>query len=89
MRALIIRCSRFEFQDTARSTLGSDGEELREPLRGERYAEAPLVLVCIEKSDGEREVRNARDRVFDPFPILMPGVMRESGVDSPAGPEGG
>jgi len=64
MKGIIIRCERFEFEDTARSMLGGDAIDLAGPLRGGCYSDVLLVLICVETGDGEREVRNSRDRIL-------------------------
>jgi len=46
-----------------------------------------IVLVLAGAGDDNHQVKRRDD--IAPFPILVPGAMRESGLGSPAGPEGG
>jgi hypothetical protein len=61
-------------------------------LRGGADGIVALHPVCAhDGQEGLLQVGPAKivDGGGDPFPILVPGVMRESGDGLPAGPKGG
>ena len=65
MKGMFLKCNRFYFRDTERSTrpAGIGGIEIQ--LDKKKFAKCIVILACIEKGDAEKDIEECAKRFVD------------------------
>ncbi len=65
MKGMFLKCNRFYFKDTIKSTRPAGIEEIEIQLDERKFAKCIVILICIEKRDTEKDIEECAKRFVE------------------------